>query len=564
MDTGGMKGGALAFIMGAAALLPLAAMAQSPAQRDEAARELQRIEQEQRQREAREEAERRLRLPRSELEAEPPPLSAPSGGPCRDILDIEIEGAKRLPAEAQAGLRSAFAGQCLAVGDIERLLGEITAAYFRRGYIGARAYLPGQDLSQGRLKVLVVEGRVEALQLDDGGRDSINLATAFPGFIDRPLNLRAVEQGLDQINRLASNRATLELQPGSEPGATVLVVRNQPQRRLQASLSTDNHGSASTGRNQAGLALRLDNAAGLNDGTQLSYRSTLAGAVGEQHARSASLGYTLPFGRWLLRASQLYSDYATPLVFSGQTLIAEGRSQGASLDLDYLIFRDRSRRLTLGLSLASRDSDNALGGERLAVSSQRLSTAALSASFGAPLGGGAISARLTLSRGLRWFGAREDAAGLPGDAPHAQFSKWQADLGFSRAIPVFGRRLAYSGNLHAQWSDTRLFGVEQLLVGSLYSVRGFRDGSLSGERGAYWRNDLALPLGRLQPYLGLDAGRILGHRGQGGGTLAGVALGLAGSYRDVSFDLLAARALSEPAELPAEGLLLHARLAYAW
>jgi len=79
-------------------------------------------------------------------------------------------------------------------------------------------------------------------------------------------------------------------------------------------------------------------------------------------------------------------------------------------------------------------------------------------------------------------------------------------------------------------------------------VRGF-DGeqTLAGERGAYLRNTLTLPLGMVAPYLGADLGRVAGPSTQAGHRqLAGAVLGLRGSYGGLSWDLFAGRRIHAP------------------
>src|SRR5690606_2563731 len=195
----------VAVACGLLACAPLAARADAAA---DAAREAERIQREQQQRIEQEQRALRERGPHSGIDIPLPqaPLPDPAApDTCRDIHDISVEGAHRLSARAQRRLIAPYLDQCLTVTDIERLLSELTAAYVRRGYITARVYIPAQDLTTGVLRLLVVEGELESLTRADGDTHSLNLATAFPGLTGAPLNLRDIEQGLEQINRLPSN-----------------------------------------------------------------------------------------------------------------------------------------------------------------------------------------------------------------------------------------------------------------------------------------------------------------------------------------------------------------------
>ncbi|MGX4731392.1 POTRA domain-containing protein, partial [Pseudomonas corrugata] len=74
--------------------------------------------------------------------------------------------------------------------------------YIEKGLVTSRAYLPQQDLSSGHLQVLVVEGRLEGLKGAENSQLSAReLAMAFPGKTGDLVNLREIEQMVDQLNR---------------------------------------------------------------------------------------------------------------------------------------------------------------------------------------------------------------------------------------------------------------------------------------------------------------------------------------------------------------------------
>jgi hemolysin activation/secretion protein len=75
---------------------------------------------------------------------------------------------------------------------------------------------------------------------------------AFPGKVGEALNLREVEQLVDQLNRLPSKQAQMELTPGTQIGGSEVVVKNTPQKPWRASLSRNNDGQKSTGEQQWG------------------------------------------------------------------------------------------------------------------------------------------------------------------------------------------------------------------------------------------------------------------------------------------------------------------------
>ncbi len=513
------------------------------------------------QRERLEEERRRLQeeQPRTKIQrpAPPEPPEGAADQPCRDVDTVRIEGASLLSDADIESLSRAYRDRCVSVSDIERLMSDITGLYIRRGYIAARAYVQAQDLSQGVLRILVMEGEVEDVRLREGQEGSANLGNAFPGVKGEPLNLRDFEQGLDQINRLRSNRAVLDMAPGEQAGDTVVVIDNTTDRRVHGSLSYDNHGLGSTGEEQVGATLAVDNPLGQNDGLNLSFSRTVGHDFDQRHSRSGALFYSVPYGYFTFTGGYSRSDYATPVELPGTTLISDGNQDSAFFSTDYVAYRDQVNRVSISGTLTARRSHNYLAGQLLEVSSRRLSSFDLGVRWSTSVAGGRLSSHLSYVRGLTWFNAQEDRSDLPDTAPRAQFSKWRAGLSWQRGLRLGGKLFSFRSTLEGQYAEDVLYGAHQFSVGGLYSVRGFRNSSLAGDRGYYWRNELGLPmrtrwLGQslgLRPFIGFDTGEVLDHYQREGGHLAGAALGLDVNHRHLRLRILGTKPVSMPARL---------------
>lgn len=154
-------------------------------------------------------------------EVKPATPTAPVDSRCFPIKTIELKGADNLSATERERLIKPYIDKCLGVAQLNQLLKAVTDHYIDKGMVTSRAYLPQQDLSKGHLQVLVVEGKLEGLKgADDSKLSARELAMAFPGKNGDLLNLREIEQAIDQLNRLPSNQAQMELAPAM-PSAVV-------------------------------------------------------------------------------------------------------------------------------------------------------------------------------------------------------------------------------------------------------------------------------------------------------------------------------------------------------
>ena len=515
--------------------------------------------------------------PRSGTDLRPlePQITVPDlGVKCRDIREIRITGATRLPDDVRQGVVRDHAGHCLGVGELEAILATLTKSYIDRGYITTRAYLPAQDLRSGVLEIKVIEGSIERFELQQSGRSdaSTSIRGAFPARPGDLLNLRDLEQGIDQLNSLASNSATLDVQPGSRPGESVVVVRNQAGFPVNLFATYDNLGTPATGRDAASATLSFDSLLGLNEVIAITRRQSVP-HDSEHNSDSTALHVAVPFGYNSFGFDASESNYVNTLQLpSGQKLASEGTTSTQSVLVDRVIYRDQGSRISLSGRLTTQDSRNFLGNEYLAVSSRKLSPFDFGLSGFTQAAGGMVNGRLAYVRGLKVLGALEDPAGLPDDLPHAQFGKFTLDLGFNRRFDIGGQPVLLSSQFSGQHSDYTLYGSQQILVGGPSSVRGSMVNTLSGDSGYYLRNDVSLPwrttlggqaiAGRV--YAGYDFGSVSNNPpGVPSGSMSGVTLGVAFQWRGLSVDLFASRAAHLPSSMPSEGTLYSVRLSYS-
>lgn len=478
-----------------------------------------------------------------------------AGKKCHEISVIAIGGAPLLSPAVREDITRRFAMRCLGVSEIEQILGAITKDYVERGFVTTRAYLPAQDLGRGKLEILVIEGKLEAIELDEGAKKSINPANVFPA-PGGVLNLRDFEQGIDQVNKLSSNSAQLDIQPGQEVGASRVVIRNAPRFPLHLGLTADNEGSESTGRAQAAANFSADGLLHLNELMLFTHRRSTPIDSMRKSSESSSFTFIVPWGYTTMTYSGSRSSFLSTIVApSGLDLGFRGKSASDAWTVERLMYRDQTSRFNLSATLTKKDTKNWLAGEFLGVSSRALTVLDLGANVSTGLAGGALNVDVGYAMGLNMAGALGDADYLPDDAPRAQFGKWKLGLGYQRPFQVGGVGLAWSSQLTAQYADDVLYGSEQMLIGGLYSVRGFVDHTLSGDHGWYARNEVSaspvLDLGGqavpLRLFAGVDLGRVRNRVANiPEGRLSGMAVGATARWKGFALSVTHTRPLGKP------------------
>jgi len=543
------------------------AHALTPAEIDAANREAQRIQNEQQERMRQQLLEDSQRGKETETEAVPEPQAPtlPKSTVCRDINEIVLTGVTLLSEKEKQALVAPYLNKCLYAEDIEKLLGQILKAYIDKGYIAVRPYVQAQDLSKGRLEILVVEGKVERIILDDGDKNSINIATAFPFVSGDALNLRDIEQGLDQVNRLASNSATMEVSPGQESGSSIVTIRNTPKFPLSIAGTFDNLGGLTTGRHQGAVTLSYDNPLSVNDFITYTHKESLFEDYEFHKAKNDSFYYSLPFGYFTANLFYNSSSYRSPVKTSTSTLVATGTSETKRGALDWVAFRDQDQKLTATLALNTKSTKNYLEGQYLTVSSRKLTIMDADLNWFRRFNGFMLNGNMGWSKGTTWFDALEDN-NVATSAPHAQGSKFKYGAGVTIPFALKDQSFMFSSQASGQYGIVPLYGSEQLTVGGFYTVRGFNLNTVSGDRGIYIRNEITTtlpqqPLGiQIRPFVGYDYGRIEQYKTTPEGELAGIATGLRFSGNHLSGELSVAKSTDVPTYIEREPVQFSATL----
>ncbi|WP_288855170.1 ShlB/FhaC/HecB family hemolysin secretion/activation protein [uncultured Pseudomonas sp.] len=421
--------------------------------------------------------------------AAPATSATPVDTRCFPIKTIELGGADALTEGERAHLIKPYLGQCLGVPQLNAVLKVITDRYLAKGLVTSRAYLLQQDLSSGNLKIQVVEGKLESLKAAEGsGITDRQLTMSFPGKQGELLNLREIEQMVDQLNRLPSNQAQMELAPGKAVGGSDVLVKNTSQKPWRVGLSRHNGGQRSTGEQQWGASLDWDNPLGLAD--QLSLRGGHDAVSDHQKtSRNSMLSYSLPFGWWNLSYSYIESEYRSQAEANHFKFKQTGDSQNHQLRLERVIHRDALSKTSLNTGIAYLRTNNFIEDSKLALSSNRLSEAQVGINHGRRIGGSFLNIDLGMQNGIGAFDAQANHDPKPGQ-PDARYRKYTATVSYLYPFKLWGESLSFSSLMTGQHSEDVLFSPQRMSLGGQSSIRGYKDQMLAGDSGGYWRNDL--------------------------------------------------------------------------
>ncbi|MDY0745367.1 ShlB/FhaC/HecB family hemolysin secretion/activation protein [Paucibacter sp. R3-3] len=555
--------------------LAVSAMCVAPAHaqtRDTEAAEYQRQQ-------ARERALREQLAPQPQVHLEAPPsqaagpLSFPVETPCFPIARVRIEG---LPIEAADGWPWLLYGlpqqgwweaepRCLGVQSAQRVVDSVQSALIARGYVTSRALVGAQDLSRGVLVVSIIPGRVRRVVLDEedsGASPALSLRNALPIRAGELLNLRDIEQGLENLKRPPTADADIQIAPGDEPGQSDLHIRWHQSSRVRLNASIDDSGSKSTGKLQGSATISCDNCLGVSDLAYLTVNHDLGsigdGQQGNPHgSRGLSAYAAVPWGYELFSLSGSRNTYRQSVAGASQTYVYSGTSSQIEATASRLVYRDARQKLTLSAKVFRRHSENFIDDTEVLV--QRRTVGGWGASVNHRLNAGEATVDTTLAyrRGTGAFGALPAPEEAFGEGT-SRFGVITAELSGGTPFKLAGQAFSYGVNWRWQGNRTPLTPQDRFSIGGRFTVRGF-DGEqqLSAEHGWLLRQDLAwqVPeapwthaIGLRQIYLALDYGHVGGPTAAQllGSSLSGAVLGARWQLGSFSADLFAGGPLSRP------------------
>nr|WP_321509377.1 ShlB/FhaC/HecB family hemolysin secretion/activation protein [uncultured Celeribacter sp.] len=479
------------------------------------------------------------------------PLAPAPGGPCFDIRDIRLTGFEPFQREPD-GYRD-LVGHCATAADIAAVLNGINQHYQDLGYITTRAYVPEQDLSDGALDITVVPGRLEGYVYSDGAQADARIRTAFPSERGALLNLRELEQGLDNLNTPRSASGRFQLIPGEQAGGSFVQVYVEDSRPWHADVTINNTGFENTGEVKATANVGFDNLMGMNDQLSLGLTTTPFDSRGNKYSDAYSLSWSMPLGLWSFGLDAGMSDYFFILPGINQSYPVEGRSHYVTASAERLLRRSQTSKVYAYGELKLSRTRTFIDEQEIETQRRRLTIASLGLRGDRSLArGGKLDWDVGATFGLDAFGANV----LDKSIVNPEFRLLNARVSYEQPLGENGA--LYRGTLVAQHSDDILPGTEQVSIGSWSTVRGFHDDSMYGDSGVYLRNTVEWDALRgkdvaVRMNAGLDVGYVAPSdlRSWSQNYLVGVSLGADITVRErATLTLQLAHALSRPEDNP--------------
>ena len=385
---------------------------------------------------------------------------------------------------ALPALTASFTGPGRSFEDLVNASAEVTRFLQRDlGYYLGYAYIPEQDMKDGVVRIGVLEGRLDRVELNwteglpvDRAVVQAYLDRLKPGDI---LTVRDIERVVFLLNDLRGISVRAEVRAGSRPGTAIVAFTPKADNRITGKLDFDLNGSRHIGLARLGALVSVNSPTGAGDGLTATALASTTGGLG-----FALAAYTRPIGSNGLKVGA--SVFGTKYKLDSNDFPLGYKGHSSALNAFALYPWVRSRNLNL-FTIGAVDYKSYVDSVASLVTRKHVSVGNIGVTGDfrdSVLKGGVNTFEVGVAHGNIGY----DGGAPTGidDAP----SYTKVNFAFSRLQDIItGRVMGYLA-VNGQYALRNLDTTEQFRAGGPDAVRAFAPGEGTGDSGAVMSAEL--------------------------------------------------------------------------
>ena len=412
---------------------------------------------------------------------------APAAGEKILVNSFKFEGEiKFISIDVLNNLVKDYVGKNLSFEEIQNIVKNINDFYKSKGYFLANVILPQQEVKNGIIVIFINEGKLDPKEPYKLNKNKLRIQDErIKAYLDDALknNLtqESLERGLLNINDNPGVSASANLEPGSTPGTTKILVDLTEGPYVDGSVTIDNYGNRYTGDLRGTLSVDLNNPSDYGD----LLNATIVKAY-DADFTSKKISYELPIGVSGLRVGASFNELSYGL---GKELTTNPKSTGTAdsynVNLKYPIYRSAAEALLFNANYDKKLLYNTSTGSVTADKELQNYNAGLTYQLTDQIfGGGFSQADVVVTRGnLDLSGLASsltDDQASTGAKTNGNFTKTNLQL---LRIQRGTEKLSFQFLGAAQIAEKNLDSSEKFSLGGPSGVRAYPGGEASGDEG---------------------------------------------------------------------------------
>jgi hemolysin activation/secretion protein len=378
--------------------------------------------------------------------------------------------------------------------DLQDALRLINEYYIEKGFFLTRAILPAQDIANGVVNIVVVEGKLGEVVIEGGKFYTANFIKGhFACSANGVVNYHRLFKALILLNEYPDLSVKAVMQKGKEPYTVDVLLKVEDKRPLHFTANYDNYGSRYVSREHFGLGMEYSNLFLGGDKVTLNGVS----GISLNALTYGSVGYSTPINAYDTKVGVSY----TKSKFDVQREFRRLNARGDSEMISFLVAQPLQRTLTSALDvslgfdyktatnylLGSVSSEDKLRIVKLGLTGNNLDTRFMGRNYFA------LSASQALSNFMG--GSKHDDLGMSRVGVGGNFIKSNLEFARYQKLPL-NSMLMLKGSVQA--ANNSLPVSEQIAIGGADTVRGYAQAEHLGDTGEVFNAELNIPV----PFLG--------------------------------------------------------------
>jgi hemolysin activation/secretion protein len=429
---------------------------------------------------------------------EPSPTSPGSVPTTVVVKEFQVVGSTVFSSEELNQITEPFRNRPLTISELYQVRSAINQLYQEQGYITSGAFIPPQELEDGKVTIQVIEGELEEIRITGLRRlQPIYIRSRLALGTQKPLNIDKLLEALQllQINPLIES-ISADLSAGSQTGRNILEVKVNEADSFDFYISSDNAQVPSVGSVQLETGFEARNVTGFGDRLAFAYTNTLG-------SNRYNINYTLPVNPRNGTISFTYDNLASRIVEEPfDALDIESKAGSYEVSLRQPIIQSPRQELALGLNLSYEESNTSILGIPFPLSpgasaegKTKISAVRFFQEWFTRSERDVFALRSQFSFGVEALGAT-----INDRSPDSNFFLWRGQGQWLKQLAPDTLIIVRSD---LQLADRPLLPLEQFTLGGLESVRGYRQDLIISDNGFFASAEVRVPVLRVPEWEGL-------------------------------------------------------------
>lgn len=404
-----------------------------------------------------------------------------------NITGYVIDGSNQLSTEQIDAATRPYIGVDKNFSDVERARAAIEAAYITQGLSAIQLTLPEQKLQNGIVHFHVIESHYGKITVTDNKFHSENnVLNALPSLRSGKMpNAELISKELKLANENPSRQAEVVLRQGNGENEVDAIVHVRDSKPGVFNVTLDNTGSPETGRTRFGIAYRNAN---LFDADHLASLQYMTSVENPNRVQVIGAGYTIPLYKYgsSLAFFAGYSNVNSVVAgldnFKGGGTLLSGR-----YNYQFKRIGKMDQRVSLGLDWRNFNRIEQVTPFPVVLYNEiAILPANLTYTAEGKFDYSSLNLNLSFSQNIPGVnnGRKQDFVAYdPGNTlkPDANFKVIRYGAVFSQSV---ANDWLFKTSVNGQHSSDTLILGEQFRLGGAEGVRGFSEGSESGNSGS--------------------------------------------------------------------------------